>query len=240
MTRRLGQSITAALVGCSQSAAVSIYQKWSKEGTVVNRQQVHELPRLIDACVEQRLAHVVRSGRWFQSSLWVWSMEAPPPAQLTGPKGSAALSARYHSTFEFLVESMPGRLRTVLAAEWGRHSTRKVVIMFWLCECCFVCVFHSHTSGCACTATSLVCLSGGQRVCSPRRVALALSQARQQQLSQRLHNAQHCTGMLLAFFISVHACTLKQYRHAQVYTKKKITKAQRALYLSFPHTHAHT
>ena len=39
MARRLGQSIskTAALVGCSRSAVVSIYQKWSKEGTVVNR-----------------------------------------------------------------------------------------------------------------------------------------------------------------------------------------------------------
>ncbi|ROL47651.1 hypothetical protein DPX16_13366 [Anabarilius grahami] len=39
MTRRLGQSIskTAALVGCYRSALVSIYQKWSKEGTVVNQ-----------------------------------------------------------------------------------------------------------------------------------------------------------------------------------------------------------
>ncbi|KAK3528931.1 hypothetical protein QTP70_012850 [Hemibagrus guttatus] len=39
MARRLDQSIskTAALVECSQSAVVSIYQKWSKEGTVVNR-----------------------------------------------------------------------------------------------------------------------------------------------------------------------------------------------------------
>ena len=36
MARLLGQSIskTAALVGCSQSAVVSIYQKRSKEGTV--------------------------------------------------------------------------------------------------------------------------------------------------------------------------------------------------------------
>ncbi|ROL52454.1 hypothetical protein DPX16_6138 [Anabarilius grahami] len=41
MARRLGQSISknAALVGCSRSAVVSIYQKWSKEGTVVNRRQ---------------------------------------------------------------------------------------------------------------------------------------------------------------------------------------------------------
>ncbi|ROI38969.1 hypothetical protein DPX16_1675 [Anabarilius grahami] len=51
LARRLGQSIskTAALVGCSRSAVVSIYQKWSKEGTVVNRRQGHGWPRLIDA-----------------------------------------------------------------------------------------------------------------------------------------------------------------------------------------------
>ncbi|ROI16550.1 hypothetical protein DPX16_2744 [Anabarilius grahami] len=50
MARRLGQSIskTAALVGCSRSAVVSIYQKRSKEGTVVNRRQGHVRPRLID------------------------------------------------------------------------------------------------------------------------------------------------------------------------------------------------
>ena len=39
MARRLGRRIsrTAGLVGCSRSAVVSIYQKWSKEGAVVNR-----------------------------------------------------------------------------------------------------------------------------------------------------------------------------------------------------------
>ena len=65
MARRLGQSIskTAALVGCSRSAVVSIYQKWSKEGTVVNRRQGHGRPRLIDARGERRLARVVRSNR---------------------------------------------------------------------------------------------------------------------------------------------------------------------------------
>ncbi|ROJ33147.1 hypothetical protein DPX16_17969 [Anabarilius grahami] len=65
MARRLGQSIykTAALVGCSQSAVGSIYQKWSKEGTVVNRRQGHGRPRLIDARGERRLARVVRSNR---------------------------------------------------------------------------------------------------------------------------------------------------------------------------------
>ncbi|KAK3555069.1 hypothetical protein QTP86_007979 [Hemibagrus guttatus] len=45
------------------SAVVSIYQKWSKEGTVVNRRQGHGRPRLIDARGERRLARVVRSNR---------------------------------------------------------------------------------------------------------------------------------------------------------------------------------
>ena len=55
MARRLGQSIskTAALVGCSRSAVVSIYQKCSKEGTVVNRRQGHGRSRLIDARDEE-------------------------------------------------------------------------------------------------------------------------------------------------------------------------------------------
>ncbi|KAK3523466.1 hypothetical protein QTP86_033597, partial [Hemibagrus guttatus] len=65
MARPLDQSIskTAGLVGCSRSAVVSIYQKWSKEGTVVNKQQGHGQPRLIDALGEQRLARVVLSNR---------------------------------------------------------------------------------------------------------------------------------------------------------------------------------
>ncbi|KAK3559328.1 hypothetical protein QTP86_012756, partial [Hemibagrus guttatus] len=51
MARRLDQSIskTAALVGCSRSAVVSIYQNWSKEGIVVNWLPGHVRPRLIDA-----------------------------------------------------------------------------------------------------------------------------------------------------------------------------------------------
>ncbi|KAK3526020.1 hypothetical protein QTP70_012785 [Hemibagrus guttatus] len=51
MARPLDQNIskTAALVGCSWSAVVSIYQKWSKEGTVVKRRQGHGRPRLTDA-----------------------------------------------------------------------------------------------------------------------------------------------------------------------------------------------
>ena len=54
MARQLDQSVSkiAALVGCSWSAVVSIYQKWSKEGTVVNFQQGHGWSRLIDACGE--------------------------------------------------------------------------------------------------------------------------------------------------------------------------------------------
>ena len=65
MARRLGQSIsrTAALVGCSRSAVVSIYLKWSKEGTLVNRQQGHGRPRLSDAHGEQRPAVVDCSNR---------------------------------------------------------------------------------------------------------------------------------------------------------------------------------
>ncbi|KAK3512623.1 hypothetical protein QTP70_018636, partial [Hemibagrus guttatus] len=65
MARRLDQSIskTAALVGWSWSTVVSTYQKWSEEGTVVNRRQGHGRPRLTDARGERRLARVVRSNR---------------------------------------------------------------------------------------------------------------------------------------------------------------------------------
>ncbi|KAK3533885.1 hypothetical protein QTP70_033007 [Hemibagrus guttatus] len=65
MARPLDQNIskTAALVRCSRSAVVSIYQKCPKEGTVVNRRQGHGRPRLIDAHGERRLARVVRSNR---------------------------------------------------------------------------------------------------------------------------------------------------------------------------------
>ncbi|KAI5095166.1 nephrocystin-4-like [Silurus meridionalis] len=46
MGRRLGQSISknTALLGCSRSAVVSVYQKCSKEGTVVNQRQGHMRP----------------------------------------------------------------------------------------------------------------------------------------------------------------------------------------------------
>ncbi|KAK3541582.1 hypothetical protein QTP86_032828 [Hemibagrus guttatus] len=65
MARPLDQSISknADLVGCSRSAVVSIYQKWSKEGTVVNQRQGHGRPRLIDVRGERRLARVIRSNR---------------------------------------------------------------------------------------------------------------------------------------------------------------------------------
>ncbi|KAK3573225.1 hypothetical protein QTP86_015136 [Hemibagrus guttatus] len=63
MARRLDQSIskTAALVGCSWSAVVSIYQKWSEEGTVVNQRQGHGRPRLTDVCGETKLAELIPS-----------------------------------------------------------------------------------------------------------------------------------------------------------------------------------
>ncbi|KAK3515186.1 hypothetical protein QTP70_009591 [Hemibagrus guttatus] len=65
MATRLDQSIskTAALVGCSRTAVISIYQKWSKEGTVVNQHQGHGRPKLIDARGERRLTHVIRFNR---------------------------------------------------------------------------------------------------------------------------------------------------------------------------------
>ncbi|ROL52754.1 hypothetical protein DPX16_21180 [Anabarilius grahami] len=62
IARGVGQSIskTAALVGCSRSVVVSIYQKWSKEGTVVNRRQGHGRPRHIDPCGERRLSEIAQ------------------------------------------------------------------------------------------------------------------------------------------------------------------------------------
>ena len=59
----LSISKTAALVGCSQSAVVSIYQEWSKEARGMNQQQAHEWPSLNDAPGERRLACVFRSNR---------------------------------------------------------------------------------------------------------------------------------------------------------------------------------
>ena len=51
IARWMGQIIsrTVAIWAFSQSAGVSIYQKWSKKGTVVNQWQCHGWPRLIDA-----------------------------------------------------------------------------------------------------------------------------------------------------------------------------------------------
>uniref|UniRef100_A0A3Q3QNU4 exodeoxyribonuclease III n=1 Tax=Monopterus albus TaxID=43700 RepID=A0A3Q3QNU4_MONAL len=65
MARRLGQSIskTAGLVGCSQAAVVSTYQKWPKEEQPVNRQQGHGHPILTEARGKQKLARLVRSHR---------------------------------------------------------------------------------------------------------------------------------------------------------------------------------
>lgn len=51
-SRALGQSVskTGSLIGCSQYAVVSAYQKKSKEGQLVNQQRSHDYPRLSDAC----------------------------------------------------------------------------------------------------------------------------------------------------------------------------------------------
>lgn len=59
----LGQSISKAPVGCSWSVVVGIYQKWSKEGTVVNQWQGHGQPRPDDACGERSLDHGVQLNR---------------------------------------------------------------------------------------------------------------------------------------------------------------------------------
>lgn len=65
MPKQIGQRIfkTATVFGCSGSPLVSIYQKWSNEGTVVNQRQGNEWPRLIDVLGEQNLAHVDRFNR---------------------------------------------------------------------------------------------------------------------------------------------------------------------------------
>ncbi|KAK3527217.1 hypothetical protein QTP86_014634 [Hemibagrus guttatus] len=65
IARRLDQSMSkaAVLVGCSWSAVVSIYQKWSKKAIVVNRRQSHGLPRLIDARVKAGPFDVLETGK---------------------------------------------------------------------------------------------------------------------------------------------------------------------------------
>ena len=62
--RRLSQSIskTAALVGCSWSAVVSIYEKWSKNQRWSGDRVMDD--HVIDARGERRLAHAVWSNRW--------------------------------------------------------------------------------------------------------------------------------------------------------------------------------
>lgn len=57
-------SKTADLVGCSQYAVVSIYQKWSKGETVVNQQRGNGWLILTDLHGERRVACVIQSNRW--------------------------------------------------------------------------------------------------------------------------------------------------------------------------------
>lgn len=71
-------------------------------------------------------------------------------------------------------------------------------LRFHKSPCCFACTIHSHTAVCVCSATLLVFVWRPERW-SPQRSALALSQARQQQLSQSLHNTKHCTYFLFCF-----------------------------------------
>ncbi|KAI5109545.1 eukaryotic translation initiation factor 4B isoform X2 [Silurus meridionalis] len=61
----IGQNLPGFIYscGCSWSAVVSIYQKCSKDGTVVNRRQGHVQPKNIDARGGRRLVRVVRSNR---------------------------------------------------------------------------------------------------------------------------------------------------------------------------------
>lgn len=65
MAKRLGESSSriSALVGCSRSTVISIYQKWCKEGEAASRRQGHGRPRLIDALGERRLARMVETDR---------------------------------------------------------------------------------------------------------------------------------------------------------------------------------
>ncbi|CAL1599941.1 unnamed protein product [Knipowitschia caucasica] len=65
MAKRLGESSSriSALVGCSRSTVISIYQKWCKEGEAASRRQGHGRPRLIDTLGERRLARLVESDR---------------------------------------------------------------------------------------------------------------------------------------------------------------------------------
>ncbi|ROL44478.1 hypothetical protein DPX16_20747 [Anabarilius grahami] len=124
MARRLGQSIskTEALVGCSWSAVVSIYQKWTKEGTVVNWRQGHGWPRLIDARGERRLARVVRSNR------------RATVAQIAQEVNAGSDRKIPQHTFRGLVESMPRRL--FWQQKGDQHNIRKVVIMLCLIGVC--------------------------------------------------------------------------------------------------------
>ncbi|KAK3535585.1 hypothetical protein QTP70_017121 [Hemibagrus guttatus] len=67
LARQLDQSIskTAALVGCSRSAVVSIYQKWSKEGTVVELLLLKLLKKLMLVLIEsrkQKCFHGIQAG----------------------------------------------------------------------------------------------------------------------------------------------------------------------------------
>lgn len=80
------------------------------------------------------------------------------------------------------------------------HLCGEFCVCVYRSVCCF-CVYYAlpHIWLCLLCHSLLVfvCRPAGW---SPQRSALALSQARLQQLSQSLHNTKHCTGMLLLSF----------------------------------------
>ncbi|GBM86404.1 hypothetical protein AVEN_247443-1 [Araneus ventricosus] len=65
MARRLGTSITetARLVGCSQSAVVSIYAKWINEGDTSSRRQGVDRTRVTKEKGRRRLSRWVKQNR---------------------------------------------------------------------------------------------------------------------------------------------------------------------------------
>uniref|UniRef100_A0A3B1JRE4 Transposase Tc1-like domain-containing protein n=1 Tax=Astyanax mexicanus TaxID=7994 RepID=A0A3B1JRE4_ASTMX len=65
MARRQGRSIseTAQLVGCSRTAVVNVYRRWTEEGHITNRRLGVGRPRLIDAQAQERLASMIGKNK---------------------------------------------------------------------------------------------------------------------------------------------------------------------------------
>ncbi|ROL50049.1 Transposable element Tc1 transposase [Anabarilius grahami] len=144
MARRLGQSIskTAALVGCSRSAVVSIYQKLSKEGTVVNRRLGHGRPRLIDARGERRLARVVRSIRGATVAQIAQEVNAGSDRKVSEyTVHHSLLRMGVHSRIPVLVPMLTPvhrRKRQQWEREHQKWSTEQWKMVAWSDESCFL------------------------------------------------------------------------------------------------------